>query len=174
MNGVLRNLLRCVKIQYLWPTVSSINTRLCMVAEPHSFRTSQTRTGHIWGGWFQGSFTCGTGLVRVLAGGVIGQLLRRNGNLAPWVQSIPIWHWQHVNFCKVLCNVPGLHFGALGLAGRADNPLFTSHSNKLPNIMSLQGRYSGHVMGRTPQIGTVCVSVTWPNKYFVPSRFGKT
>ena len=28
--------------------------------------------------------------------------------------------------------------------------------------------------GRTPQIGTVRVSVTSPNKYFVPSRFGKT
>ena len=29
-------------------------------------------------------------------------------------------------------------------------------------------------MGRPPQIGTVRVSVTSPNKYFVPSRFGKT
>ena len=32
----------------------------------------------------------------------------------------------------------------------------------------------GLLQGRTPQIGTVRVSVTSPNKYFVPSRFGKT
>ena len=30
------------------------------------------------------------------------------------------------------------------------------------------------VGGRTPQIGTVHVSVTSPKKYFFPSRFGKT
>ena len=29
-------------------------------------------------------------------------------------------------------------------------------------------------MGRTPQIGTVHVSVTSPKKYFFPSRWGKT